>query len=138
MAPWRNGRRRGLKIRCLQRRAGSSPAGATTEEARGTARDNALFNAQSFRQENVEYIDWSVEARADSTQANNCPQDDGWATMKFVSPDHSHIVNVKCFTVSSNIQCIPETEFKAKPFAADDGHCQPPSKVPFPLPKIAK
>ena len=111
---------------------------ATTEEARGTARDNALFNAQTFRQENVEYQDWTIEGRGDSTQSPTCPGGDGWATLKLVSPDHSKIINVKCSTVSANIQCMPEVEFKSKPFAAEDGHCQPTSKVPFPLPKIGK
>ena len=29
-------------------------------------------------------------------------------------------------------------DFIGKPFAKDEGNCQPVSKVPFPLPKIAK
>lgn len=110
----------------------------TVEEARGTARDNALFNAQMFRQSNVEYQDWVVESRGDSSQSNDCPQGDGWASMKFVSPDKRQIVEVKCSTVSANIGCLPKDEFQSKPFASDDGHCQDTNKVPFPLPKIAK
>lgn len=110
----------------------------TLEEARATARDNALYNAQTFRQENVEYVNWSVEARGDSSQTNDCPNGDGWATIRFVSPDKSQRVNMKCSTVSVSLNCVTELEFVGKPFAAEDGHCQSRDKVPFPLPKISK
>lgn len=102
----------------------------TVEEARGTARDNSLFNGQAFRQANVEYQNWSIESRGDSTQSNDCPQGDGWATLKFVSPDQTKVINVKCSTVSANIGCLPETEFKSKPYAADDGCRTPKMQIP--------
>jgi hypothetical protein len=110
----------------------------TLEEARGTARDNALYNAQMFRQQNVQFSDWSVESRGDSSQTNDCPNGDGWSTMKFVSPDKRQVMNVKCSTVSVNVNCMPEEEFRGKPMAAEDGHCQSRDKVPFPLPKLSK
>ena len=111
---------------------------ASLEEAKGTARENALFNAQRYRQENVLYKGWDIISRGDSTQDNKCPQGDGWSTMEFVSPEKNRIVKVKCSTVSGNTGCLEDSEFKTKPFAADDGHCQPTNKVPYPLPKIAK
>lgn len=108
------------------------------EEAKGTARENALFNAQMYRQSNVMYTGWSIISRGDSTQENACPQGDGWATMEFVSPQKEQIIKVKCSTVSSNTGCLEDSDFKTKPFAAEDGKCQPTNKVPYPLPKIAK
>ena len=110
----------------------------TLEEAKTTARDNSLYNAQLFRQASAEYKDWSIESRGDSSQTPDCPQGDGWATLKMVSPDVTRKMNIKCSTVSSATGCLPEDEFKSKPYAADDGHCQPVEKVPHPLPKIAK
>ena len=108
------------------------------EEAKGTARENAMFNAQRYRQENVLYKGWDIIGRGDSTQDNACPQGDGWATMEFVSPAKDKLIKVKCSTVSGNTGCLEDADFKTKPFAADDGHCQATTKVPYPLPKIAK
>ncbi len=108
------------------------------EEAKGTARENAMFNAQRYRQENVLYKGWDIIGRGDSTQDNACPQGDGWATMEFVNPDKTKLIKVKCSTVSGNTGCLEDADFKSKPFAADDGHCQATTKVPYPLPKIAK
>jgi hypothetical protein len=58
--------------------------------------------------------------------------------MDFVSPDHATVVKAKCSTVSASLGCLEDVDFKTKPFASDDGSCQPATKVPFPLPKIAK
>jgi hypothetical protein len=110
----------------------------TLEESKQTARDNSLYNAQRFRQENPKYQDWSVVSNGDSTQMPDCPQGDGWATLKLISPDRGVSVPLKCSTVSGATGCLEDREFKGKPYAAQDGHCQPVSVVPFPLPKIAK
>ena len=111
---------------------------ASLEEAKGTARENAMWNAQRYRQENVLYRGWDIVGRGDSSQENSCPQGDGWATMDFVHPDKTSLVKVKCSTVSANTGCLEDSDFKTKPFASEDGHCQPTNKVPYPLPKIAK
>jgi len=111
---------------------------ASLEEAKGTARDNAMWNAQRYRQENVLFRGWDIVGRGDSSQDNACPQGDGWATMDFVDPSKTRLVKVKCSTVSANTSCLEDADFKTKPFASDDGHCQPTNKVPYPLPKIAK
>ena len=108
------------------------------EEAKGTARENAMWNAQRYRQENVLFKGWDIVGRGDSTQDNACPQGDGWATMDFVDSTKTKLVKVKCSTVSANTSCLEDADFKTKPFASDDGHCQPTNKVPYPLPKIAK
>ena len=45
---------------------------------------------------------------------------------------------VKCSTVSASLGCYLEDDFAKKPFAAEEGRCQPINKVPFPLPKLVK
>lgn len=111
---------------------------ASLEEAKGTARDNAMFNAQMYRQSNILYSGWDIVGRGDSSQTNACPQGDGWATIEFVSPQKDRVVKAKCSTVSGNTGCLEDSSFKTKPFAAEDGICAPQNRVPYPLPKIAK
>lgn len=110
----------------------------TLEEAKQQARENALFNAQKYRSENVLLKDFAIIARGDSTQDIKCPQGDGWATLEFVSNQNKGVVKVKCSTVSGATGCLEDADFKTKPFASDDGQCQKREQVPFPLPKIAK
>ena len=111
---------------------------ATLEEAKQTARENALWNAQRYRVENVLFKGWDIVSRGDSTQMPKCPQGDGWATMEFVNPEKTKIVKVKCSTVSGATGCLEDADFKSKPFASQDNSCQGQDVVPFPLPKIAK
>jgi hypothetical protein len=111
---------------------------ASLEEAKGTARENAMFNAQMYRQSNILYKGWDIVGRGDSSQTNSCPQGDGWATVEFVSPEKNRIVKAKCSTVSGNTGCLDDADFKTKQFAAEDGQCAPTNRVPYPLPKIAK
>lgn len=110
----------------------------TLEEAKSTARDNALFNAQKFRAENPDVKDYSAVSNGDSSQTASCPQGDGWASLKLFSPDASKTIALKCSTVSGATGCLRDAEFKSKPFAAEDGHCQPTTALPFPLKRIAK
>ena len=111
---------------------------ASLEEAKGTARDNAMFNAQMYRQSNILYKGWDIIGRGDSTQSNSCPQGDGWATIEFVNPEKTRMIKAKCSTVSGNTGCLDDADFKTKPFAGEDGVCAPTNRVPYPLPKIAK
>jgi hypothetical protein len=111
---------------------------ASLEEAKGTARENAMFNAQMYRQSNILYKGWDIIGRGDSTQSNACPQGDGWATMELVNPEKTRLVKAKCSTVSGNTGCLDDSDFKTKPFASEDGVCAPLNRVPYPLPKIAK
>jgi hypothetical protein len=111
---------------------------ASLEEAKGTARENAMFNAQMYRQSNILYKGFDIVGRGDSSQTNTCPQGDGWATMEFVNPEKTRIVKAKCSTVSGNTGCLEDLDFKTKSFASEDGKCAPTNRVPYPLPKIAK
>jgi hypothetical protein len=111
----------------------------TLELARATAKTNAEYNGQLFRASTATYANYALESQGDSAQTPNCPQGDGWATARLVNKDDpSKKVPLKCSTVSGTVGCMTAADFATKSYAADDGHCQPTTKVPFPLPKIAK
>lgn len=110
----------------------------TLEQARNQARDNATYNAQAYRQNDPRVRDWSIISNGDSTQMPDCPQGDGWASVKIVAPNNSQTIVLKCSTVSGAVGCLIEADFKGKPYAGDEGHCQQVSKVPFPIRKIAQ
>lgn len=110
----------------------------TVETARAQARENALYNATKHRAASPQYSEWNIEGRGDSSQTNECPQGDGWATMDFIAPNNKQVIQFKCSTVSGNIGCLESNDFKKKAYASEDGQCQPTEKVPHPLPKIKK
>lgn len=112
----------------------------TLEDARQQARANGEYNAQLYRAENPRFTDHKIVSHGDSTQSPDCPQGDGWATNTIMSVNGKVVEKfvVKCSTVSSSLGCYLDTDFVKKPFAGEEGKCQPANKVPFPLPKIAK
>lgn len=111
----------------------------TLETNRSNAKSNAEYNAQKFRAESPQYSNMALEVQGDSTQSPECPQGDGWASAKLVDKANPAAkVALKCSTVSGTVGCMTDVDFQKKPYAADDGHCQDASKVPFPIPKIAK
>lgn len=112
---------------------------STLEDARVTAKSNAEYNAQKFRADSPVFANFAIEVQGDSSQTPACPQGDGWTSGRLVDKsDLSKRVAVKCSTVSGSVGCMTQADFEKKPYAAEDGHCQPTSKVPHPLPKIAK
>ena len=111
----------------------------TLETARTQAKANAEWNAQGFRAANPQYANTAIEMQGDSTQDPKCPQGDGWASGKLIDKaDPARKLALKCSTVSGAVGCMPQADFEKKPYARDDGQCQDTSKVPFPIPKIAK
>lgn len=106
----------------------------TVEAARKQARENAMYNAQNYRKDSPKYSDFDIQSNGDSSQTNECPQGDGWATLELIKDKQR--VGLKCSTVSGNIGCLEASDFKTKAYATEDGHCQPTTKVPHPLPKI--
>ncbi len=110
----------------------------TLENARKQAKENAEFNARKWRADTKLFVDANIISRGDSTQAPKCPQGDGWASMDLVNNSGQTHVKLKCSTVSDSVGCLDEKDFKSKTYANEDGQCAPTSKVPFPLPKIAK
>lgn len=112
----------------------------TLEDARAQARSNAEYNAQLYRAESPRFVDHKIVAHGDSTQSPTCPQGDGWATVSIMSVNGKAVekFTVKCSTVSPSVGCYLESDFVKKPFAAEEGKCQPTEKVPFPLPRLAR
>lgn len=113
---------------------------ATLEDARAQGRANAEYNAQLYRAENPRFTDHKIVSHGDSTQAPGCPQGDGWATVSIMQVEGKAVekFTVKCSTVSQAVGCYLDKDFVKKPYAADEGKCQPVGKVPFPLPKLGK
>jgi hypothetical protein len=111
----------------------------TLETARAQSKANVEFNAQTFRATNPQYSNTAIVAQTDSTMSPECPQGDGWGSVKLISKDNpAQKVGLKCSTVSGSVGCLLDDDFQKKSYAGDDGRCQDVSKVPFPLPKIAK
>lgn len=110
----------------------------TLETARQQARENAEFNAQVFRSSMPGGGDLKIVSRGDSTQEPTCPQGDGWATIDVLNANGGKVAKLKCNTVSNSVGCRADADFKESPYASEDGKCAPLSKVPHPLPKIAK
>lgn len=110
----------------------------TLETARTQARDNAEFNVRKWRADTKVAADLDIMSRGDSTQSPDCPQGDGWASVKLVNKDGQEQASLKCSTVSASVGCLLEQDFRKSPYSNDDGSCQPMAKVPHPLPKIAK
>ena len=111
----------------------------TLETARKQAKENAEFNAKTWRAQTPAYAQLNLISRGDSSQTPECPQGDGWASIDLVDPNSpSRKVQLKCSTVSDSVGCRESNDFKASPYANEDGRCQPVTKVPHPLPKIAK
>lgn len=111
----------------------------TLELNRANAKENGTYNATKFRADSLQYANYAIEAAGDSTQTPACPQGDGWASPKLVDKANPAVqVKLKCSTVSGTVGCMLAKEFETKSYAADDGACQPVTKVPFPIPKIAK
>lgn len=114
----------------------------TLEDARNTARENALFNAASYRTENPRLEGTRIVSHGDSTQTPDCPQGDGWASVSFLSVTGEgkgkevEKYVAKCSTVSGALGCYLDKDFTGKPFARQENRCD--TNLPFPLKKIAK
>jgi hypothetical protein len=117
----------------------------TLESARAQGLENAVTNAKAYVRENPRMAGMDVVGHVDSTQTATCPQGDGWASLSVMKEDKTRIeVNsgktvmekykIKCSTVSANLGCYLEEDFKSKSFAAQEGKCD--ATLPFPLPKV--
>lgn len=110
----------------------------TLETARAQAKENGEFNAKKWRADTKAFADSNMVARGDSTQASDCPQGDGWASIDLIDGNGQKLASLKCSTVSLSVGCLEATDFKTKSFNGEEGVCQSTDKVPFPLPKLAK
>lgn len=105
------------------------------ETQRGVANDNARYNATKWRAENG-YETLGLLTRGDSTQQLNCTQGDGWASVDLTDPKTKQpVVKLKCSTVSSNLGCFTEGDFKSrKQYAGQENICN--ADLPKTLKKI--
>lgn len=116
----------------------------TLEDSRSQARENAKVNAIAYAAENPRMQGFDVVGHGDSSQTPTCPQGDGWASLSIMKqmPDQLdqrgrpiiEKYKVKCSTVSANLGCYLEDDFKTKPFATKEGKCD--TELPHPLPKV--
>jgi hypothetical protein len=117
------------------------PSFQTLEDNRAQAKANAEMNLRMYFAQNPRFDEkFKIIMHGDSTQTAECPQGDGWASFSIMKVEGKEVEKYtgKCSTVSANIGCYLDADFKKKPYAQDDGQCQPTNKVPFPIPKIAK
>lgn len=111
----------------------------TLEDARTTARDNGLFNAQQYRADNPRFDEgFKIVSHGDSTQTAECPQGDGWASVAIMRVAGKEVekYTAKCSTVSAALGCYLDKDFEKKAFARQENHCD--ASLPFPLQKLAK
>lgn len=107
----------------------------TLETQRSIANDNSRYNAQKWRAENgLETL--NILARGDSTQQANCPQGDGWASVDLIdAKSKMPQVKLKCSTVSGNLGCYKDEDFKARAvLASQENSCN--REIPATLKKI--
>lgn len=110
----------------------------TLEASRTKSKENATWNAMQYRA-TADLANYSISASTDSIMSVSCPQGDGWASVQLLNNDNPNIkIGLKCSTLSGDIGCLPDADFKLKTYASDDVTCQTTDKVPFPLPTLKK
>jgi len=107
----------------------------TLETQRAIANDNSRYNAQKWRAENG-YESLNILARGDSTQQAACPQGDGWASVDLIDAKSKAVMEkLKCSTVSGNLGCYKDADFKARAvLAKQENSCN--ADIPKTLKKI--
>lgn len=107
----------------------------TLETQRAVANDNSRYNAQKWRAENG-FETLGILARGDSTQQANCARGDGWASVDLLdSKTKQPVVKLKCSTVSGNLGCFKDEDFKARVvLAKQENTCN--TEIPETLKKI--
>ena len=107
----------------------------TLETQRAVANDNIRYNAQKWRAENG-HEQFGILSRGDSSQQAKCPQGDGWASVDLTHPQTKQpVVKLKCSTVSGNVGCVRDEDFKARAvLAKQENTCS--AEIPKTLKKI--
>ena len=107
----------------------------TLELQRAVANDNSRYNAQKWRAENG-FESLNILARGDSTQQAACPQGDGWASVDLIdAKTKATVQKLKCSTVSGNLGCYKDEDFKARAvLAKQENSCN--AEIPKTLKKI--
>lgn len=110
------------------------------EEARSTAKDNSMYNAQLYKAANPRFTaDFNIVSRSDTSQNADCPQGDGWASLSIMKVEGKQVdkTSLRCSTYSSSVGCYREEDFVKDPqLVKEDGACR--VSVPYPLPVLKK
>lgn len=116
----------------------------TLEDARSQSLQNGVTVAKAYVRENPRLAGMDVVGHADEVQTAECPQGGGWAHLSAMKNDPDILdkygkpttikVKLVCSTVSANLGCYREEDFKGTKFADKAGQCD--EKLPFPLPKV--
>lgn len=116
----------------------------TLEDARAASLTNGVTVAKAYIRESPRLKGYDVVGHSDEHQTAECPQGSGWAYLSALRTDevnldakgHPTIDKIKlvCSTVSANLGCYREQDFKETQFAINAGKCD--AKLPFPLPKV--
>jgi hypothetical protein len=112
----------------------------TLEDGRAQARSNAEYNAIQYRSENPRMQGLKIVSHGDTTQTADCPQGSGWATLSIMNVNKElasvEKYKVVCSTVSAAQGCFLEKDFESTPHSKEMNQCN--TRLPFPLPKLAK
>lgn len=116
----------------------------TLEDARAQSHTNGVTVAKAYIRENPRLTGMDVVGHSDEYQTAECPQGSGWAYLSAMRTDPTILdakgkptlekVKLVCSTVSANVGCYREEDFKQTKFSEAAGKCDP--KLPFPLPKV--
>jgi hypothetical protein len=115
----------------------------TLEDARSQSLQNGVVVAKAYIRENPRLKGMDVVGHSDEHQTADCPQGSGWAYLSAMrnkvddqGAPTGQVEKVKlvCSTVSANVGCYREEDFKGTAFSERAGKCD--SKLPFPLPKV--
>lgn len=112
------------------------PSFRSLEDARGTSSDNALYLAAKYRADNPRYDNsYKIVPHADVAITPDCPQGSGWANLSLIKVEGKEVDKTVliCSTYSQALGCYRDIEFVKKPFGGEEGKCQDPAKVPYPL-----
>lgn len=114
----------------------------TLEDARSQSLQNGVLVAKAYIRENPRLMGYNVVGHSDEHQTADCPQGSGWvhnSAIKNTLDEAGNItktekVKLVCSSVSANVGCYREEDFKQTAFSEREAKCD--EKLPFPLPKV--
>jgi hypothetical protein len=134
-------------IACVLALSGCSKkevSNTTLEDARSMSLQNGVTVAKAYIRENPRLKGYDPVGHSDEHQTADCPQGSGWAYLSAIHIDEVNLdpkgrptiekVKLVCSTVSANVGCYREEDFKSTAFSERSGKCD--AKIPFPLPKV--
>jgi hypothetical protein len=107
------------------------------DQAQKIAKENVTFNARNFLTDRPDLKGVDIVVEGDSSISADCPQGDGWASVKLWDNAKGYFVGkMKCSTFSAERSCLLVDDFKVKSYHLEDGVCQ--SQLAFPIKPLKK